>query len=144
MRNGYIMLGVFMTLLLFHVILFVSSWQGVDCSGYSWLSTWLYLGWTTIQNWKAHLWSWSWGWEIENSDLDLGMEILNHSGYESQKIKERRSLSLRSSGTRQVPDPGMAVHNFNLGHTFCWKTMWGHWKKEISPLPACLVGLSNC
>jgi hypothetical protein len=23
------------------------------CSGYSWLSTWLYLEWTTIQNWKS-------------------------------------------------------------------------------------------
>ena len=27
------------------------------CNGYSWLSTWLYLEWATIQNWRAHLWS---------------------------------------------------------------------------------------
>jgi hypothetical protein len=25
------------------------------CSGYSWLSTWLYLEWTTIQNWKDQI-----------------------------------------------------------------------------------------
>ena len=24
-------------------------------------------------------------------------------------------------GTKQVSDPGMMVHTFNLGHTFCWK-----------------------
>ena len=22
---------------------------------------------------------------------------------------------------KQVPDPGMVVHTFNLGHTFCWR-----------------------
>jgi hypothetical protein len=38
------------------------------------------------------------------SDLNLGMEILRHSGYESQKIKTGRSLSSRASGTKQVPD----------------------------------------
>jgi hypothetical protein len=34
------------------------------CSGYSWLSTWLYLEWITIQNWKAHQWPLSGGLEI--------------------------------------------------------------------------------
>jgi hypothetical protein len=77
------------------------------CSGYSWLSTWLYLEWTTIQNWKAHQWPLSGGWEIEISDLDLGMEILRHSGYGFQKIK---SLSSRSSGIKGVVE-----------HTFCWR-----------------------
>ena len=83
------------------------------CSGYSWLSTWLYLEWTTIQNWKAHLWCWSGRWEIEVSDLDLGMEILRHSGYGFQKIK---SSSSRSSGIK-----GVVEHTFNLGYTFCWR-----------------------
>jgi hypothetical protein len=46
--------------------------------------------------------------EIEDSDLDLGMEILRHSGF--QKIK---SLSSRSSGIK-----GVVEHTFNLGYTF--------------------------
>ena len=53
------------------------------CSSYSWLSTWLHLKWTTIQNWWAHLWSRSWDWKTKVSDLDLGMEILKHSGHEN-------------------------------------------------------------
>jgi hypothetical protein len=35
--------------------------------------------------------------EIQLSDLDLGMEILRHSGYKSQETKARRSLSSRSA-----------------------------------------------
>ena len=49
------------------------------------------------------------------SDLNLGMDILRHSGYESQKIKSGRSLSSRSSGTKQVPDPGLVACTLNLG-----------------------------
>jgi hypothetical protein len=81
-----------------------------EYSGYSWLSTWLYLEWTTIQNWKAHQWPLSGGLEIEVSDLDLSMEILRHSGYGFQKIK---SLSSRSSGIK-----GVVEQTFNLGYTF--------------------------
>jgi len=44
-------------------------------------------------------------------------EILRHPGYESQETKARRSLSSRSSGTKQVPDPDVVVHTFYLGHT---------------------------
>jgi hypothetical protein len=47
---------------------------------------------------------------IEVSDLDLGMEILSHSGYGFQKIKIGRSLSSRSSGIK-----GVVEHTFNLG-----------------------------
>jgi hypothetical protein len=108
------------------------------CNDHSWLSTWLYLKWTTIQNWKAHLWSWSCGWKIRVSDLDLGLEILRHSVYESQETNMKRSLSSRSSETKQVPDPGVVVCTFNLGHTFCWRPTWGHWKKEDSLLFICL------
>jgi hypothetical protein len=43
---------------------------------------------------------------MQVSDLDLGMEILRHSDSESQETKARRSLSSRSSGIKQVPDPG--------------------------------------
>jgi hypothetical protein len=46
------------------------------------------------------------------------MEILRHSGYESQETKARRFLSARSSETNQVPDPDLLAH---LGHTFCWR-----------------------
>jgi hypothetical protein len=49
------------------------------------------------------------------------MDILKHNGYESQKTKARRSLSSRSSGTKQVPDPIVVTHTFNLGHTFYWR-----------------------
>jgi hypothetical protein len=50
---------------------------------------------------------------MQVSDLDLGMELLRHSGYESQKIKIGRSLSSRSSGIK-----GVVEHTFNLHHTF--------------------------
>jgi hypothetical protein len=54
-----------------------------------------------------------WRLEIEVSDLDLGMEILRHSGYGFQKIK---SPSSRSAGIK-----GVFHHTFNLGYTFCWR-----------------------
>jgi hypothetical protein len=57
-----------------------------------------------------------WRLEIQVSDLDLGMEILRHSGCEFQKIKTGRSLSSRSSGIK-----GVVAHSFNLGYTFCWR-----------------------
>ena len=44
-----------------------------------------------------------WRLEIEVSDLDLGMEILRHSGYGFQKIKTGRSPSSRSSGIATTP-----------------------------------------
>jgi len=50
------------------------------------------------------------------------MEILRPSDYESQETKARRSLSSRSSGTKQVPDPGMMVHTFNLEHNLLLET----------------------
>jgi hypothetical protein len=49
------------------------------------------------------------------------MEILRNSDYESQETKARRSLSSKSSGTKQVPDPGVVAQIFNLGHTFYWR-----------------------
>jgi hypothetical protein len=49
------------------------------------------------------------------------MEILRHSGYESQESKTRRSLISRPSGTNEVLDPDVVVHTFNVGHTFCWR-----------------------
>jgi hypothetical protein len=72
--------------------------------------------------------------EIEVSDLDLGMEILRHSGYGFQKIK---SPSSRSSGIK-----GVVEHTFNLGYTFCWTLEEG--SLALAPSPACCVRLSNC
>jgi hypothetical protein len=43
-----------------------------------------------------------WRLEREVSGLDLGMEILRHSGYGFQKIKTGRSLNSRSSGIKGV------------------------------------------
>jgi hypothetical protein len=51
--------------------------------------------------------------EIEVSDLDLGMEILRHSGYGFHNIK---SPILRSPEIK-----GVVEHTFNLGYTFCWR-----------------------
>ena len=56
--------------------------------GYSWLSPWLNLEWTTIQKWRVHLWSRSWGWKTQTSDSELDMEILRHSGHE--KLRPRQ------------------------------------------------------
>jgi hypothetical protein len=58
---------------------------------------------------------------MQVSDLDLDMEILKHSGYESQETKARRCLISSSSGTKQGLDPGVVAHIINLGHTICWR-----------------------
>ena len=94
--------------------------------------------WTTIQNWKAHQVPLSGGLEIEDSDLDLGMEILRHSGYGFQKIK---SPSSRSSGIKGVVE-----------HTLIWTTPSAgdnirtleEGGLALAPSPACCVRLSNC
>jgi hypothetical protein len=70
------------------------------------------------------------------------MEILRHSGYESQKIKTGRSLSSRSSGIK-----GVGAHTFNLGHPLLLETYVRTLEEgrfTLSFSPACLVGLSNC
>ena len=75
------------------------------------------------------------------SDLDLGMEILRHSGYEFQKIKTGRSQSSRSSGIK-----GVMEHTFNLDYTFCWRPYKDIGRRKalsLSPSPACCMGLSN-
>jgi hypothetical protein len=120
------------------------------CNGCVCLSTWLYLEWTTIQNWKAHLWSWSWGWEIQVSDLDLDMEILRHSSHQKpahacnpKRLRQGDPWVQGQPGTKQAPDPGMVVHTFNLGHTFCWRPTWGHWKKEDWLFFTCLHLLAS-
>jgi hypothetical protein len=82
-----------------HEILFVSSWQGVDCSGYSWLSTWQYLKWTTIRNWKAHQWPLSGG-------LEILIWILVWRSWAIVAMDSRR-LNLR-----------VKEHTFNLGYAF--------------------------
>jgi hypothetical protein len=94
--------------------------------------------------------------KIEVSHLDLGMEILRHSGYGFQKIK---SLSSRSSRIK-----GVVEHTFNLGYTFhlglkvWWNTplIWATLSAgdnirtleegglALAPSPACCVRLSNC
>jgi hypothetical protein len=63
-------------------------WTRGLCDGYYWLSTWLYLEWSTIQNGRTHLWSRFWGWKTQVSDLDPGMEILRHSSHE--KLRPRQ------------------------------------------------------
>jgi hypothetical protein len=70
--------------------------------------------------------------EIEVSDLELGMEILRHSGYGFQKIKSPNS---RSSGIK-----GVVEHNFNLGYTFCWRQYKDIGKRESCSCSfACLL-----
>jgi hypothetical protein len=49
-----------------------------------------------------------------------------------------------SSGTKQVPDPGMVVGTINLGHTFTGDLQKDIGRKKIfSSSSACLVELSN-
>jgi hypothetical protein len=85
------------------------------------------------------------GWEIEVSGLDLGMEILRHSGYGFQKNKTGRSPSSSLSGIK-----GVVAHTFNLGYTFCWRPNKDVGRREclclslsLSLSPACCVGLSK-
>jgi hypothetical protein len=40
---------------------------------------------------------------MQVSNLDLGMEILRHSGYESQETKATRSLSSRAAWDKTSP-----------------------------------------
>jgi hypothetical protein len=119
------------------------------CNDYYWLSTWLHLEWTTIQNLRAHLWFRSWGWKTQVSDLDLCMEILRHSGHEKLRpgkvVQAFNPRRLRQGdfwvpshpGTKKIPNPGMVLHFFNLSYTFCWRPTQGHWKKKDS-LFSCL------
>jgi hypothetical protein len=51
--------------------------------------------------------TWDHNLDAGGSDLDLGMEILSHSAYESQETKSGRSLSSRSYGANQVSDQGV-------------------------------------
>jgi hypothetical protein len=75
-----------------------------------------------------------WRLEIEVSDLDLGMEILRHTGYGFQKIKTGRSPSSRSSGIK-----GVVEYTFNLGYTFFWRPYKDIGRREsCSPSFACL------
>ena len=95
------------------------------CGRYSWLSIWLPLEWTTIQKWRAHL---------------SVIQILRHSGRESlgpgKRIHDSNPRRQRKPdlwvqgqpGIEQVPNPGMVVHTFNLGHTFCWRPTEEQWK----------------
>jgi hypothetical protein len=49
---------------------------------------------------------------------DLDMEILWKSGYEISVDFRQGDLWVHGQpGTKQVPDPGLMVHIFNLGHT---------------------------
>jgi hypothetical protein len=45
--------------------------QDVTCDGYSWFSTFLYLEWTTIQKWRACLWSRSSEWKTQDQQPKL-------------------------------------------------------------------------
>jgi hypothetical protein len=67
--------------------------------------------------------------EIEDSDLDVGMEILKHSGYGFQKIKSPSSRS----------------HTFNLGYTYSNKATPSDgatpWSKDIQTIT--LLNTSN-
>jgi hypothetical protein len=90
---------------------------------------------------------------MEVSDLDLGMEILRHSGYGFQKIK---SPSSRSSGIKGVVD--CLGYIFHLGLKVWWNTplIWATFSAgdnirtleegslALAPSPACSVRLSNC
>ena len=49
--------------------------------------------------------------ELEGSPVILMLMLRETCGYESQETRARRSLSSRSSGTKQ--DPGVVVHTFN-------------------------------
>jgi hypothetical protein len=33
-------------------------------------------------------------------------------------------------GTKQVPDPDVVLHTFNLGHTFCWRPIQGYGRRK--------------
>jgi hypothetical protein len=64
-----------------------------------------------------------------SSDLDLGMEILSHSGYGFQKIK---SLSLRNTPLIwATPSAGDNIRTLEEGSL------------ALAPSPACCVRLSN-
>jgi hypothetical protein len=83
--------------------------------------------------------------------MDLGMEILRHSGYGFQKIMTDISLSSSSSEIKVV-----VAYNFNqaipsareyirtLEEGRLSLSLSLPLSLSLSPLPACCVGLSNC
>jgi hypothetical protein len=41
--------------------------------------------------------------------------------FNPRRLRQGDSWVQGHSGTKQVPDPGVVVHIFNLDHTFCWR-----------------------
>lgn len=110
---------------------------------------------TTIQNWRAHLWSRSkagrykfltwilawrfWG-KVAMKSLGLGKVV---HAFNPKRLRQGDLWVQGQPGTKQDPDPGMVVHPFNLGHTFCWRLTKGRGKKEDSIFFACLHLLAS-
>jgi hypothetical protein len=42
--------------------------------------------------------------------------------FNSRRLRQGDLWVQGQPGTKQVPDPGVVVHIFNLGHTFCWRS----------------------
>ena len=59
----------------------------------------------------------------------LGSGKVVHT-FNPSKLRQRDLWVQGQPGTKQVPDPGVVAHTFNLGHTFCWRHTKGHWQKE--------------
>jgi hypothetical protein len=72
----------------------------------------------------------------------LGSGKVVHT-FNPSKLRQRDLWVQGQPGTKQVPDPGVVAHTFNLGHTFCWRSTRGHWKKEDSILLVCLHLLAS-
>jgi hypothetical protein len=130
-----------------HGILFISCWQGVDCNGYPWLSTWLCLEWIKSRI-RGHTCDPDIDQKTQVSDLELGKKILRHSGHESlgpgkvvcafnpRRLRQGDLWFQSQPGTKQVPDPGVVVHTFNLATPSAWglhKDI-GIWKIHSCPI----------
>ena len=90
-----------------------------------------------IWNGRAHLWSRSWVWKAGRNRFltwilawrswgivamkNLGPGKVVHA-FNPRRLKLLNLQVQGQPGTKQVPDPGMVVQAFNLGHTFCWRS----------------------
>ena len=128
----------------------MSTWQGMDCDDYSWLSSWLHLEWITIQKWRGHLWCRSWGWKTQTSDPDVmkcrSWNIVDVKRLGPGKIVQtftprrlrQADLWVQSKpGKMQFPDLVVVRHTFNLTIP-SGDLLQDNGRKKTHSSPACL------
>ena len=74
------------------------------------------------ESWHGITWLfWSWG-IVAMKSLGPGKVVC---AYNPRRCRKADLWVQGQPGTEQVPNLGVVVHTFNLGHIFCWRLTWG-------------------